>query len=261
VWERIPAFILAGGRGERLAGHADVPKPLIEVAGLPFLLYLLATLKAQGFRRIGLLTGHRAGAFDAWLRDASATPAASAILAGLEVGLLAESEPLGTGGALRRILPFVEDVALVLNGDSFCRCDARDLLRLHAAHGQALGLAATRIANAADYGRLLIDREGRVTGFSEKGAPGTAWVNAGVYALPRRFLAEAIPDGPCSLERDVLPRWLEREPVWAERTEGYFCDIGTPERLARARREFPAAVVLDAAGIPPGDRGRSASAP
>jgi NDP-sugar pyrophosphorylase family protein len=269
VWERIPVFILAGGRGERLAGHADAPKPLLEVAGLPFLLYLLATLKAQGFRRIGLLTGHRAEAFDAWLRGAAAPPAARperpsaahAILAGLEVGLLGEGEPLGTGGALRRILPFVEDVALVLNGDSYCRCDARDLLRLHAAHGQALALAATRIANAADYGRLLIDGTGRVAGFREKGEPGPAWANAGVYALPRRFLAEAIPDGPCSLERDVLPRWLEREPVWAERTEGYFCDIGTPERLARARREFPAAAVLGEAGISHDDRGRPASAP
>jgi NDP-sugar pyrophosphorylase family protein len=267
VWERIPVFILAGGRGERLAGLADAPKPLLEVAGLPFLLYPLAMLKAQGFRRVGLLTGHRAETFAAWLRTASAPRpdalalAAREILAGLDVGLLSESEPLGTGGALRRILPFVEDVALVLNGDSLCRFDARDLLRRSAARGGALCLAATRIADAADYGRLLIDGEGRVTGFREKGEPGAAWVNAGVYALPRRFLEEAIPDGPCSLEREVLPLWLEREPVWAQRTDGYFCDIGTPERLARARREFPAAAVLREAAIRLSDRGRPASAP
>jgi len=270
VWERVPVFILAGGRGERLAGLADAPKPLLEVAGLPFLLYLLATLKTQGFRRIGLLTGHRAGTFAAWLRAASAPPgarpdaptrAARAILAGLDVGLLAESEPLGTGGALRRILPFVEDVALVLNGDSFCRFDARDLLRRYEARGQALCLAATRIADGADYGRLLIDDDGRVTGLREKGEVGAAWVNAGVYALPRRFLAEAIPDGPCSLEREVLPHWLEREPVWAQRTDGYFCDIGTPQRLALARRQFPAAAVLGEAGFQPGGHGRRASAP
>lgn len=257
---QVSVFILAGGRAERLGDLADRPKPLLEVCGRPFLVHLLAALKAQGLRRITLLTGHGSGAFEAWLRDlargvprrpapgaaAAAIPSDAELLEGLELRLLAEETPLGTGGALRRILPEMGETALVLNGDSYCEVDARELLALHRARGAALCLAAARIADASDFGRLELSAEGRVTGFLEKGAPGPAWINAGLYALDRRFLETALPPGPASLEREVLPDWVAREPSWALRAAGYFCDIGTPRRLAEARRSFPAARILAA---------------
>jgi len=280
-----PVFILAGGRGERLSGLTDRPKPLVEVAGQPFLVYLLASLKARGFRRVTLLTGYRAEAFDAWLAGASDRAAAEEppgapgpgtvrppvpgpgvarspdpapdararrILRGMEISLLGEESPLGTAGALRRVLPLVGGEALVMNGDSFCRTDYAALLRLRRARGGEICMAATRIADASDYGRLALDRRGRVRGFLAAGPPGPAWVNAGVYALSRGFLERALPAPVSSLEREVLPRWVEREPVWARRCRGYFGDIGTPERLAEAGERFPAAEILAEADPDPG---------
>jgi NDP-sugar pyrophosphorylase family protein len=246
----VPVFILAGGRGERLAGLTGVPKPLLAVAGRPFLLYLLASLKVQGFRRVTLLTGHRAEAFESWLREARTAGEAQGILRDLDVVLLPEAQPLGTAGALRRIDPGTAGSVLLLNGDSFCAVDYRALLRLQRARAGALCLAATRIADATDYGHLELQADGRILGFFEKGTTGEAWVNAGVYALPRRFLEQALPEGAASLEHEVLPRWVAREACFALRAEGYFCDIGTPARLVRAQAEFPAAAVLQAA-LPP----------
>jgi D-glycero-alpha-D-manno-heptose 1-phosphate guanylyltransferase len=232
-----PVFILAGGRAERLAGVADRPKPLLEVAGRPFLSYLLEALARDRLRRVFLLTGVGAGAFDAYLDALRRDPPAWA--AGLELACIREETPLGTGGALRGALAHASESALLLNGDTYCSLDHRALLALHTATGNALCLAAARVADATDYGTLALAESGVVEGFREKGAGGPGWVSAGVYALPRGFL-ETIPPGPASLERDLLPAWLAREPVWGYRARG-FTDIGTPERLARARREFPPA--------------------
>jgi D-glycero-alpha-D-manno-heptose 1-phosphate guanylyltransferase len=232
-----PVFILAGGRAERLAGVADGPKPLLEVAGRPFLSYLLEALARDRLRRVFLLTGVGADAFDAYLDTLRRDPPAWA--AGLELACIREETPLGTGGALRGALAHASEGALLLNGDTYCSLDHRALLALHAATGDALCLAAARVADATDYGTLALAGNGMLEAFREKGAGGPGWVNAGVYVLPRGFL-EAIPPGPSSLEHDLLPAWLAREPVWGYRARG-FTDIGTPERLARARREFPPA--------------------
>ncbi len=231
---QLPVFVLAGGRGERLSGVTDLPKPLIDVGGRPFVTYLLEALSRQGLRRVFFLTGYRAGEFENALQRAVAED-----LPDLDITCLPELEPLGTGGALRRAVPYVTESALVLNGDSYCDLDYHALLAVHVAHDGALVLAAAHVENAADFGGLALDPAGRVRGLLEKGVRGPAWINAGAYVLPRAFLEEAIPEGVASLEREILPAWLARQPVWAHRTRGYFCDIGTPERLAQARREIP----------------------
>ena len=54
------AIILAGGRGTRLRSVvADIPKPMADVNGRPFLAYLLDDLAAQGVRRCVLAVGYK----------------------------------------------------------------------------------------------------------------------------------------------------------------------------------------------------------
>ena len=65
-----PVAILAGGRGTRLAPVADLPKALVPVAGRPFIMYPLAALHFQGFRRIFLLTGYGAAQIESALAKA-----------------------------------------------------------------------------------------------------------------------------------------------------------------------------------------------
>jgi D-glycero-alpha-D-manno-heptose 1-phosphate guanylyltransferase len=232
VVREVPVFILAGGRGERLAGVTDLPKPLLEIGGRPFLGYLFDGLARAGFHRVHLLTGHRAEIFPERLaREIVRHPE-------LGVEFLREEQPLGTGGALARTLPRVERLAVVLNGDSFCALDWHAFLRFHAAQPDTLALAAVSVADARDYGALVLGEHDRLIGFREKGAEGAGWVNAGIYALPRSFL-EAIPARPASLEHEILPAWIAREPGRAYRTPAYFCDIGTPERWRKACAELP----------------------
>jgi NDP-sugar pyrophosphorylase family protein len=231
----IPVLVLAGGRGERLAGRVPGPKPLAPVAGRPFIVYPLAALWQQGFRRVIFLTGHQA---DLFRREVLAERGRSPFLNEMDLRFLAEREPLGTGGALAAAADLVPERALLLNGDSYCDLDLAGALDLLAACGAELCLAAVHVAEAGDYGRLVI--AGRcVRGFAEKGGSGAGWINAGVYALTRRFIAAAVPPGPCSLERDVLPGWVARQATPVVTVRGLFRDIGTPARLEAAQAEFP----------------------
>jgi len=233
----IPVLILVGGQGSRLASVTDQPKPLVTVAGRPFIHYLLAELHRQGFRQICFLSGYRAAAFErALTANDSAGP--DAFLSQMTFHFLAEAEPLGTGGALLRALPHVPDVALVLNGDSFCEVDFSALLAVLSRPEAEFALTAVEIESAADFGALTFTPDGRVTGFLEKGSERSGWINAGVYAVTRQFLATAIPDRPCSLEREILPEQVKQKRVWIYCTDRLFHDIGTPERLAAADKIF-----------------------
>lgn len=233
----IPVLILAGGRGERLGAHATVPKPLVAVAGRPFIGYLLEAVWRAGFRRVCCLTGYRADEFPATLESPAAL-ARMPFLTELRLDFRAEPQPRGTGGALRAARELVGDSALVLNGDSYCAVDLLALLRGHREQGTGISLAAAYVADVGDYGALEIGTDDRLRGFTEKGVASAGWINAGVYLASRRFL-DAIAPGRVSLEREVLTDWLEREAIWVLRSRGLFRDIGTPQRLARAQQEFP----------------------
>ena len=234
----IPVAILVGGRGTRLSGLTDKPKPLIEVGGRPFITYLLAALHQQGFRRCFFLTGYASAEFESQL-SAEAGRARSSFMRDLDLTCIAEEAPLGTGGALRSLAPHIDRHALVLNGDSYCAIEYGALLGLLGTWSAAFCLAAICVEDVRDFGSLRLSDEGHLRGFEEKGARGPGWINTGIYGLEKRFLEEALPERPCSLEREILPTWIESETVPTLTTRGFFHDIGTPERLAQADAIFP----------------------
>ena len=225
------AVILAGGLGTRLRPVvADRPKVLAEVDGVPFVFHLLAQLAAAGVGHVVLSTG--------WLgeqvRDTVGTS-----FGPIKVEYAQEPSPLGTGGAIRRTLPLVRShVLFVLNGDSYCDVDLASLWLWHhqrAAHGT---LALARVDDARRYGTVETDAYGRIHRFVEKSPQqrgGT--VNAGLYLLRRTLVASIPPSRACSLERDLLPGWLDAGIYGYARAER-FIDIGTPESLAGAAGFF-----------------------
>ena len=227
----LTAAILAGGLGTRLrAAVPDRPKVLAAVNGRPFLAYLLDQLAAAGLRRVVLCTGHLG-----WQvrRELGARHA------GLELVYSQEETPLGTGGALRLALPHLAaPTALVLNGDSYCRCDLAAFHRRHRAGDARASLVVVEMADCSRFGRVETSAGGRITAFAEKDpAVGAGLINAGVYLLDTSLLDQAPPGRALSLERDLLPAWLA-EGVMSFPSPGPFLDIGTPESYARASAFF-----------------------
>ncbi len=224
----VTAAVLAGGLGTRLRPALDGrPKVLAPVAGRPFLTYLLDVLRAASFRRVVLLTGYKGEEVKSELGES---------YRGMELVYSAETSPLGTAGALRAALPQLStSITLLLNGDSYCKIDLKAFAGFHRRREAAITMALTRVDDASRYGRVRTSAEGRVTAFTEKherADPG--WINAGVYLIERR-LVEEIPTGrPVSLEREMLPAWIEKKCACGHKRVRPFLDVGTPESYASA---------------------------
>ena len=229
----VDAVILAGGKGKRLRSVvADRPKVLAEVAGKPFICYLLDYLGTSGIRRAVLCTGFMADLVSDTLGDS---------YNGIELKYSREDEPMDTAGAVRLALPKIQsDPALVLNGDSFYRADMHGFHAFYTRNDAKGTLMLAEVEDVQRYGSVRIDESGRIVAFEEKLAnTGRGLVSAGIYLLSRDLL-ESIPDGgPASFEREVFPSWVNHG-LFGFPNKGMFLDIGTPESFLSAQAFFGA---------------------
>ena len=149
--------LLVGGLGTRLGDlTAQTPKPMLEVAGKPFLEHLLAKAATHGFRQVLLLAGFRAEVLETWLaRDRVAERL------GLTVEVVIEPQPMGTGGAIIQARDRLDDAFLLANGDTWFDFDWRVLADRADAD---VVMALRQIAEADRYETAVLDGE-RVTAF------------------------------------------------------------------------------------------------
>ena len=225
------AVILAGGFGTRLGALTrDTPKPLLDVAGKPFLTWLIDDVRRQGFSDILVCAGFLAEQIEAALAGF-----------GPDVKVVTEPQPLGTAGALRFVLDRLEARFLMLNGDSLFDIDLRELERR--AHPDADATLALRsVADASRYGAVQLDGR-RIVRFEEKSehrAPGL--INGGVAIIGRSFVADLQPGRPCSIERDLYPKAAAAGRLAGHVFNGAFIDIGTPQDYERAQTVVPEAL-------------------
>ncbi len=226
------AFVLAGGLGTRLKPRfGELPKPLAPLAGRPFLAHQLDWLEANGVAEVVLCIGHGAAA----IRDALGDGGHPRV----RLRYSEETEPLGTGGALRHAAPFLDGPCWVLNGDTLAEADPWRLERARFESGALAAIALFEVEDARARGRVECDRHGRIVRFVEKdtAAPGRAWVNGGLYAMSSA-LWRRLPAGPSSLERTLLPALAAEGRLLGVPFSGTFWDIGTPEEWERAERRF-----------------------
>jgi mannose-1-phosphate guanylyltransferase len=241
----VQAIVLVGGEGTRLRPlTSDVPKPALTLVDRPFLAYMIEWLAGHGVSEIVLACGFLPDV----LRDALAGEEERA---GVRIRYVVEPEPLGTAGAIRfaadALGDGLENRFLALNGDVLTDLDLTALLSATPAvplpemtgQGNSRAAAPATIAlhpveDSSAYGLVSLDGEGAVTEFVEKTgerAPGE--INAGMYVLERSVLDLIPPGENVSIERDVFPR-LVGEGLRALLLDGYWMDIGTPERYLQA---------------------------
>lgn len=224
--DKVTPVILAGGRGTRLRSVvSDRPKVLAEVAGRPFIAYLLDRLAALGFRRCVVSTGYMADLVKETLGPDHQ---------GMELTYSHEEEPLGTGGGLVRALPLVETpFILAFNGDSFVDADLAAYLYWFFQIQREAALLLAWMEDGGRYGRVEVADE-QVLRFHEKDPDaGPGWINAGVYLLNCGYLSSILAPGPSSIEKDFFER-VAGSGLWGMPQRCAFLDIGTPASYARA---------------------------
>ncbi len=232
------AIILAGGKGTRLRpAVADRPKPLAWVAGRPFLSYLLEDLESAGFRRCILATGHLGGQFQERYGKS---------FGALELLYSQESVPLGTGGAVGKAVEAYpgDETLVVLNGDSLCRCDWRQLWEKHHRAAVAATMVVTPSRASARFGEPLCDTDGRITAFAPSAREHSV-LNAGVYAMDGSLCREIPGDRMCSIEQDLFPVWSGEGRLQSLEVDGPLLDIGLPESFAFAQSVLRRPAVVD----------------
>jgi D-glycero-alpha-D-manno-heptose 1-phosphate guanylyltransferase len=226
----VKAVVLCGGLGTRLGELTkDMPKPLLDVAGRPFMHHVLGKLKAAGVTDVTLATSYH------WDKIAAVY---GTRWQGLAVRYSVEEEPLGTGGAIKQAMQVAQaHEALVLNGDTLFDMDFNALIALHAQRRAQVSVAVRRVPDVSRYGAVDMDSEGRIVQFGEKLRQGEGLINAGVYVVKSEVF-DGIEAARFSFESEVLAAGIARLRLYAMEAAGYFIDIGIPEDLARANRDL-----------------------
>lgn len=226
------AIVLVGGAGTRLRTVvSDRPKPLALVGGRPFIAWILDELERRGMRRVILATGYRGHMVE---------EVVGRRWGALDIAYSREVDPLGTGGAIRLASTLLGRAeAHVLNGDTFLEYEPACLEALTKTSGAAVGVALAAVPDVSRYGAVTRDGD-RITGFSEKGAAGGGFINAGSYFLTERALRALPLQAAYSFEENVLvPQVLAGNVVGFDQT-ARFIDIGVPDDFRASQMLFGA---------------------
>jgi NDP-sugar pyrophosphorylase family protein len=218
-----PVCILAGGLGTRLGERVrETPKPLIEVAGEPFVHHQLRLLAAHGAREIVLCVGYLGELIQRRVGEQRF---------GLRIAYSFDDPGLdGTLGAILRARELLGERFLVLYGDTYLRVDYAHAARAWQDSGLPAMMSVLRNEGRWDSSNAVY-ADGRVTVYDKRAPrPGMRWIDYGLGGLRQEAL-DLCPPGT----RDLcdLYRGLAEEGLLCgfEATERFY-EIGTPEALA-----------------------------
>jgi NDP-sugar pyrophosphorylase family protein len=212
--------ILAGGFGTRLGAIAQgLPKPMIPINGRPYLERVIDSFARCGLRDIVLLTGYRAEVIEAHFENGGKF--------GVNITYSRETEPLGTGGAIREARALLGETFVMTYGDVLRYYDYDRFVSAH--DGPCLAVYPRRTVGNAD-----VDGD-RVIRF-DKQAPELPYIDAGFSLMPSNVIDLLPPSGLCSFEESIFPLLAAEGRLAYEIVDLNFFDIGTPEELARTNR-------------------------
>ncbi len=225
--------ILAGGFGTRLQSVVrDVPKPMADIAGKPFLELLLRELSFLDPERFVLCVSYKKDIIKDYFKDS---------FLGIPVVYSEENEPLGTGGAIKQAFDlFNLNDALVLNGDSYIQANYARFLEQN--KNEKLAVMLKHVDDANRYGRVEIENS-RIVDFKEKNTtisqPGL--INAGIYKVTKDLFTRSLPN-KFSFEQDILEPMIPQLKPRFMLADDYFIDIGIPTSYAQAQKELKSVI-------------------
>lgn len=228
------AFLLAAGKGTRLRPLTDtVPKCLVDICGTPLLAIWFKLLREAGITSALINTHHLPEAVRAFVRDH--TPA------GMDIRLAHEDDLLGSAGTVKHNRDFVagDEEFMVIYADNLSSLSLADFMAYHRAKKSSFTMGLFRADVPEECGIASMDADGRIVRFVEKpGVPESNLANAGIYIM-RSDMIRAIPDKPLAdFGFDLIPGLVGK--MYGYPIPDYYIDIGTLERLDKARREWPA---------------------
>jgi mannose-1-phosphate guanylyltransferase len=217
------AMVLAAGLGTRLKPLTfEIPKPMVPVLDRPVMAHIVGMLERQGFDELIANLHYYPDTIRAYFGD--------------RLAYSYEDELLGTAGGVRKVADFFGDEPIVIvSGDALTDLDLTALVERHRATGGIATLTVKKVPDTREYGVVLHDADGRISGFQEKPDPAEALSdlgNCGIYCFSPEIF-DYFPDRPfVDWAQDVFPVLLENDvPFYIHEIDAYWNDVGSLEEL------------------------------
>lgn len=240
--------IMAGGKGTRLAAYTqNIPKPMVQIGGLPILEHELMNLRRQGLTDIIITVSHLGKIIMDYFGDGDRVSPETGKPFGVNIEYYYEEEPLGTAGALFKLKDQLTEDFLLLNADAMFHVDFERLISYHKSHGGLATLFTHPNSHPYDSGLIVTDSWGHVMQWLTKEDPRPQYyknrVNAGIHVLSPQALEFVTPRSQIDLDRHVLKPLAGTGLMYAYDSPEYVKDAGTPERYAEVNRDFKEGII------------------
>lgn len=217
------AVIMAGGRGTRLKPLTVTnPKPLASILGRPVIDRILDLLKNAGVTEAKVTLGYKPEQIEEHLKEYSSSV--------IKTECIVETVPLGTAGSVKNAAGNFNDDFIVISGDCLCDYDLKAVFDFQKKMSADLTIVTAKTEDPREYGLVLSESDGKITGFSEK--PDWSSVcsdraNTGIYIVSPRVLNIIPKDKFFDFSKDLFPQMMSLNMnLYEYKAEGYWCDIG-----------------------------------
>lgn len=224
------AIILCGGLSTRLGDITkSIPKILVEIGDKRVLDWQLQKLKSVGVQNVVMAAGHLAEVLQKEIGTERL---------GIKLIYAIEEKKLGTGGAIKFALNFVQDQTqptLILNGDILTTIDLQDMIEKNKQESDGI-ILGSYVEDVASYGTLEYDENYHLMAFKEKeGIHKPGYQNGGFYLFNASIQKYFPVQDTFSIEYDVFPQIKD---LYVYQSDRPWIDIGVPERLEWARANW-----------------------
>ena len=230
------AILLAGGKGTRLRPLTiHTPKPIVPIFNRAFLHYQIDLLKqVPEIDEVILSLNYQPRRIEEVFGDGADL--------GIKIRYVVEPVPLGTAGAIKYAGDKLTESVVVFNGDVMTQLDLAAVIRMHRERQARATIVLTPVDNPSAYGLVETDGQSNIKRFIEKPKPEeitTNHINAGIYVLEPDTFDRIPSEVPWSIERSYFPSLIERNETFvAYIYNGYWIDIGTPEKYVQVHRDI-----------------------
>ena len=241
---RTSAILLVGGMGTRLMPlTSKTPKPMLQVAGVPFTEHQIRKAAQAGITEIVLATSYKAELFEPYFGNGEKF--------GIKIKYAVEKTALGTGGGIRNAAALLDDCdqVVIFNGDVLSGHDLAAQIQFHINNKADVTLYLTKVADARAYGCVELSADSQVKSFLEKMEnPVSDLINAGCYIFNRKVIDQIPANQVISVERDTFPNLLSSGvKVCGYLDNSYWLDIGNPAALVKASADLVTGVITSVA--------------
>ena len=239
---KISLVILCGGKGKRLGNlTSQLPKPLLNVGKNSFLEVLIQYYQKYDFEKIYLLAGYKGKKIEQKFHLKSFNF--------INCEVIIEKKPLDTAGCLSLLKNKIKNDFLLINGDSYVEYNFNKFIKKKKLVNYKILLTSSKIYSQ-NKKLINLDIKNSKAFYNIKSKK----FNSGVYYFSKKILKIIPNNSSTSLEKNIIPKKIKNQSLYADFTNKFFIDIGTKKNFYLAkklliRRIKKPAIFLDRDGV------------